>query len=134
MSAQLARLSNAINPDHAAESAGAAVLDAGEGIFEHGTVRRRDGEPARTLEKEVRCGLAAKILLRADLFLAYGWASQRSVPAIRDQVAAALAAARHTGWQRLLDEQRTYLDEFWERADVELEGDAELQQAVRFAL
>jgi alpha,alpha-trehalose phosphorylase len=72
--------------------------------------------------------------LRLVKFLAYGWSSQRSVPAIRDQVAAALAAARHTGWQRLLEEQREYLDEFWERADVELEGDAELQQAVRFAL
>ena len=31
-------------------------------------------------------------------------------------------------------EQRAYLDDFWERADVEIEGDAELQQAVRFAL
>ena len=27
-----------------------------------------------------------------------------------------------------------YLDDFWDRADVELDGDAELQQAVRFAL
>jgi alpha,alpha-trehalose phosphorylase len=72
--------------------------------------------------------------LRLVKFLAYGWSSQRSVPAIRDQVAAALAAAKHTGWQRLLDQQRKYLDEFWERADVELEGDPELQQAVRFAL
>ncbi len=48
--------------------------------------------------------------------------------------AAALAEARHTGWDGLLAEQRAYLDDFWERADVELEGDAELQQAVRFAL
>ena len=39
-----------------------------------------------------------------------------------------------TGWDGLLAEQRAYLDDFWERADVELEGDAELQQAVRFAL
>ena len=30
--------------------------------------------------------------------------------------------------------QREYLDDFWERADVEIEGDGELQQAVRFAL
>src|SRR3954451_13593654 len=72
--------------------------------------------------------------LRLVKFLAYGWSSQRSVPAVRDQVAAALAAARHTGWQGLLDQQRTYLDEFWQRADVELEGDAELQQAIRFGL
>ena len=38
------------------------------------------------------------------------------------------------GWDGLLAEQRAYLDDFWERADVELDGDAELQQAVRFAL
>jgi alpha,alpha-trehalose phosphorylase len=72
--------------------------------------------------------------LRVIKFLAYGWSSQRSTPALRDQVAAALAEARHTGWDGLLTSQRGYLDDFWERADVELEGDAELQQAVRFAL
>ena len=47
---------------------------------------------------------------------------------------AALAEARHTGWDGLLAAQRAYLDDFWDRADVELEGDLELQQAVRFAL
>ncbi len=67
-------------------------------------------------------------------FLAYGWSSQRSRPAVHDQVVAALAAARQTGWEGLLAEQRDYLDEFWRGADVEVEGDAELQQAVRFAL
>jgi alpha,alpha-trehalose phosphorylase len=54
--------------------------------------------------------------------------------ALLARFALSCAAPRHTGWQRLLDEQRTYLNEFWQRADVELEGDAELQQAVRFAL
>jgi alpha,alpha-trehalose phosphorylase len=72
--------------------------------------------------------------LRVVKFLAYGWSSQRSTSALREQVAAALAEARHTGWDGLLAGQRSYLDDFWERADVELEGDAELQQAVRFAL
>jgi alpha,alpha-trehalose phosphorylase len=72
--------------------------------------------------------------LRLIKFLAYGWSGQRSVPAVRDQVAAALAGARRTGWDGLLAEQRAYLDDFWDRADVEVEGDAELQQAVRFAL
>jgi alpha,alpha-trehalose phosphorylase len=67
-------------------------------------------------------------------FLAYGWSSERSVPAVRDQIVAALTQAHHTGWHGLLAEQRTYLDEFWERADVELEGDDDLQLAVRFAL
>jgi alpha,alpha-trehalose phosphorylase len=66
--------------------------------------------------------------------LAYGWSSQRSMVSIRDQVDAALASARRTGFDGLLDDQRAYLDDFWERADVELDGDDELQQAVRFAL
>ena len=72
--------------------------------------------------------------LRVIKFLAYGWSSQRSRPALHDQVVAALAAARLTGWEGLLAEQRQYLDAFWAGADVEIDGDAEVQQAVRFGL
>jgi alpha,alpha-trehalose phosphorylase len=72
--------------------------------------------------------------LRLVKFLGYGWSSRRSLPSVRDQVEAALAAATRSGWEGLLSAQRDYLDDFWDRADVELEGDAELQQAVRFAL
>jgi trehalose/maltose hydrolase-like predicted phosphorylase len=39
-----------------------------------------------------------------------------------------------TGWDGLLAEQRQYLDDFWDRADVEVDGDREVQQAVRFGL
>jgi len=53
---------------------------------------------------------------------------------VRDQVAAALAGARRSGWQGLVEEQRAYLDDFWGRADIEIDGDEELQQAVRFAM
>jgi alpha,alpha-trehalose phosphorylase len=72
--------------------------------------------------------------LRIVKFVAYGWSSTRSQPAMRDQVAAALLAARTAGWDQLVAQQRAYLDEFWASADVEVEGDVELQQAVRFAL
>ncbi|HYK84156.1 MAG TPA: glycoside hydrolase family 65 protein [Ktedonobacteraceae bacterium] len=72
--------------------------------------------------------------LRIVKLISYGWSSLRSRPAIHDQVVAALSAARLTGWEGLLAEQRAYLDEFWSRADIELEGDPEIQQAVRFAL
>jgi alpha,alpha-trehalose phosphorylase len=72
--------------------------------------------------------------LRIAKFIAYGWSSQRSMPSLRDQTHLALAAARRTGWERLLESQRDYLADVWERADIELEGDAALQQAVRFAL
>jgi alpha,alpha-trehalose phosphorylase len=67
-------------------------------------------------------------------FVAYGWSSQRSVPALRDQVDAALSAVLYTGWDSLVEEQRTYLDEFWDGADVIVDGDPAIQQAVRFGL
>jgi len=67
-------------------------------------------------------------------YLGYGWSSGRSRPALIDQVVGALAAAHLTGWDGLLAEQRDYLEGFWEGADVELDGDAEIQQAVRFGL
>jgi trehalose/maltose hydrolase-like predicted phosphorylase len=72
--------------------------------------------------------------LRLVKLLAYGWSSLRSRPSLRDQVAAALSSARYSGWEGLLAEQRAYLDDFWESADVEVEGDHEIQQAVRFGL
>jgi len=72
--------------------------------------------------------------LRVVKFVAFGWSAERSEPAVRDQVAAALTAAIETGWDGLVDEQRAYLDDFWGRADVEVDGDPEIQQAVRFSL
>ena len=72
--------------------------------------------------------------LRLVKFIAYGWSSERSLPAMRDQVGGALAEAQQGGWDRLVSEQREYLDDFWERADIEIDGDPELQQAVRFSL
>jgi alpha,alpha-trehalose phosphorylase len=72
--------------------------------------------------------------VRIVKLIAYGWSSLRSRPAIHDQIMAALSAARLTGWDGLLAEQRAYLDNFWASGDVELDGDLEIQQAVRFAL
>ncbi|MFW0153391.1 glycoside hydrolase family 65 protein [Mycobacterium sp. smrl_JER01] len=82
----------------------------------------------------VVCALKAGERLRLVKYLAYGWSSLRSCPALRDQVAAAIAGARYTGWAGLLRSQRDYLDEFWDCADVEVDGDADCQQAVRFGL
>ncbi|HEV7207505.1 MAG TPA: glycosyl hydrolase family 65 protein [Mycobacteriales bacterium] len=82
----------------------------------------------------VTCDLAPGERLRVVKYLAYGWSSQRSRPAIRDQVIAAMTGAKRAGWEGLVASQRGYLDDFWGRADVEVDGDAEVQQAVRFAL
>ncbi|MEK8108432.1 hypothetical protein NKG94_32420 [Micromonospora sp. M12] len=72
--------------------------------------------------------------LRVIKYLTYSWSSRRSLPALRDQVGAALAGARLDGWDGLHREQRNYLDAFWDASDVLVEGDPEVQQAVRFGL
>jgi alpha,alpha-trehalose phosphorylase len=82
----------------------------------------------------VAADLAPGQRLRVVKLIAYSWSSRRSHAALRDEVVAALAEARHTGWDGLAAGQRAYLDEFWAGADVELDGDTELQQAIRFAL
>src|SRR5439155_23513203 len=42
-------------------------------------------------------------------FIAYGWSSERSEPAVREQVVAALSEAQHNGWAGLLVEQLSTL-------------------------
>jgi alpha,alpha-trehalose phosphorylase len=85
-----------------------------------------------------RALIAAEVPLGEKLhitkYVGYGWSSTRSRPAVADQVSAALALAQLTGWDQLLAEQRAFLDDFWAGADVEVVGDPEIQQAVRFAL
>jgi len=109
-----AAMDHVIDGPHGTENSGECYADLGRLLI------TADAEPGKPL--------------RVVKFLAYGWSAERSMPAVRDQVGAALAGARHTGWDALLRQQREYLDDFWDRADVELEGDAELQQAVRFGL
>ena len=98
-----------------------------------GTVTAAESQPdlgRLTVSTELQPGEKLRIVK----FLGYGWSSQRSLPSLRDQVHLALAAARRSGWDGLLGSQREYLADFWERADIQLDGDAALQQAVRFAL
>ncbi|GAA4184100.1 glycosyl hydrolase family 65 protein [Gryllotalpicola kribbensis] len=47
---------------------------------------------------------------------------------------AQVETARRLGWAELLSRQRAVLDGFWRTADVEIDGDPRLQQAIRFAL
>jgi alpha,alpha-trehalose phosphorylase len=110
-------------------AAGMEHLVDGPGRVEVETEARKDW--ARTT---VVCNLEAGQKLRVVKLLAYGWSSMRTQPALRDQVAAALTGARYSGFEGLMEEQRRYLDDFWEVADVQIDGDSEIQQAVRFGL
>lgn len=83
-----------------------------------------------TVTAEVPAGKTLRVLK----YLAYGWSGRRSISSVRAQVRGSLSEARHTGWDGLLAAQRDFLSEFWENADVIVEGDDEMQQAVRFGL
>ena len=71
--------------------------------------------------------------LRVVKLLAYRWSSVESIEWLRDQVDASLENALAEGFDGLADIQRRYLDAYWSIADVELDGDPEIQQALRFA-
>ncbi|PVG84798.1 family 65 glycosyl hydrolase [Nocardioides gansuensis] len=128
--------------------------DGHRAVLVHGTARSRlrvaagmdhlldlPTDAVTTMESEedlarltVTCQLLRGQRLRVVKLLAYGWSSRRSAAALRDQVDAALAVARLAGWDALAAQQREYLDRFWERGDVQIEGDPALQQAVRVSM
>jgi alpha,alpha-trehalose phosphorylase len=120
---------------HTVRNSGLRVAAAMEHIVES-----PDGLQAATLSEPDlgRFGMAVVLqpgeVLRVTKFVAYGWSSERSLPAMRDQVEGALSAARRDGWDRLCADQRDDLAQYWARADVEIDHDPRIQQAVRFAL
>jgi alpha,alpha-trehalose phosphorylase len=120
---------------HSTRRSGLRMAAAMDHVIEgpDGTVTSCESEPdlARvTITTELDAGQTVRVLK----FLAYGWSSQRSRPSLRDQAEAALASAQRAGWDGLCEDQRAYLADFWDRADVELDGDTAIQQAVRFGL
>jgi alpha,alpha-trehalose phosphorylase len=92
---------------------------------------RAEGDLARLT---VAAHVPAGTKLTLTKYIGYGWSGRRSAPALRAQVDAALSMAMEAGWDELLRSQREFLDHFWLDADIELDGDPPLQQAVRFAI
>ncbi|HWW90265.1 MAG TPA: glycosyl hydrolase family 65 protein [Solirubrobacteraceae bacterium] len=93
---------------------------------------------SESFEDQARVAVTADLKrgehLRLVKLVAYGWSGQRLRPSIAGQARAAVLEAKHAGWDGLLAGQRAYLDDFWGRADVEIEGDTELQAAVRASM
>ena len=120
---------------HRTRGSGLRVAAAADHVVDGPSTTRTSSESGGDVARlTVTSLLAPGRTLRVEKMVSYGWSSIRSLPALRDQVDAALAGARSTGWDGLVREQRAYLDDFWGRADVEVDGDEEIQQAVRFAL
>ncbi len=100
-----------------------------------------EDEPVTRTESEPDLGrvtISTKLTpgrpLRLVKLLAYHWSSRESVEWLRDQVDASLQSALAEGFDGLAAAQRSFLDDYWAVADVELDGDPQIQQALRFAL
>ena len=65
--------------------------------------------------------------------LAYHWAPDGDSEALASATVRSLDEARACGFEELAALQRTALDEVWAHADIELDGDPEVQHALRYA-
>jgi len=72
--------------------------------------------------------------LRLVKYLAYRWSGSAAVEALEADADVSLDMAFDLGFERLESAQRALLDGFWADADIELDGDPEVQQALRFSL
>ncbi|WNV74491.1 glycoside hydrolase family 65 protein [Geodermatophilus sp. DSM 44513] len=64
----------------------------------------------------------------------YSWSHDAAADSVVGEASAAVGSAGDLGWDGLLAGQRAVLDELWATADVEVDGDPELQQALRYAV
>jgi len=65
-------------------------------------------------------------------FIAYATSRDTPEESIQTLAKKIAVSAAESGWQSLCNSQRTYLNQYWQSADVEIEGDDALQQGVRF--
>lgn len=98
-------------------------------------------DPAVTTEASAdlaRATIAASLepgeRLEIVKMVAHEYSDALAVEALRDRAEGAVAQAMREGWDGLVAGQRARLDDYWECADVEVEGAPRLQQAMRFAL
>jgi alpha,alpha-trehalose phosphorylase len=72
--------------------------------------------------------------IKITKFVAYHSSNGVPVQELADRCTRTLARAESEGTDRLLFEQREWLDGFWSNADIELRGDDRAQQALRWNL
>ena len=82
----------------------------------------------------VETGRAPNAAIRFTKYLAYCTSLEGDAAPCAERATAAAARASRRGFAQLVEEQRRELDQFWHGADVEIEGDLDLQQSLRFNL
>ncbi|MEM8620391.1 MAG: glycosyl hydrolase family 65 protein [Actinomycetota bacterium] len=70
--------------------------------------------------------------IRVTKLVAYHDSKGVPTPELADRCSRTLKRAEGDGIEQLFSEQREWLDEFWERSDIELRGDDRAQQALRW--
>ena len=85
-------------------------------------------------EVVVACDARPGMPIRLVKYMTYH--TSRSAPPreLCDRAERSLDRAVRDGFDSLQAEQRAFMDELWERSDVEIEGDVTAQQAIRFNL
>jgi alpha,alpha-trehalose phosphorylase len=78
-------------------------------------------------------GIAGQTV-RLTKFLTYHSSAHASVDELAERAERALERARGLGFEGLAASQQVYLGKFWDRADIEVRGNDELQQVTRFNL
>lgn len=67
-------------------------------------------------------------------FMAYYSGTEEEKKSLEKFAHSCLDEAMEVGYERLLKEQQEHLSQFWEKADVKIEGDAASEQGMRFSL
>ncbi|WP_299165609.1 glycoside hydrolase family 65 protein [uncultured Arthrobacter sp.] len=89
-----------------------------------------EDEVLTTVAVDLRPGEKASVVK----YICHVRSSDDSETELEARALAAMEDARKRGWNGLCFDQRAVLDEFWADTDVEIDGDAELQQGLRFDL
>ncbi|MEX5302295.1 glycoside hydrolase family 65 protein [Kocuria sabuli] len=121
-----------VHRTHGSRIGVAAAVDHAVELPEDGAVSTQcdDDQVVTTLVTDLRPGERAGFVK----YLCHVMSTDDPSVDLQERALAGLDGARRRGWDGLLADQRSELDEFWEGADVELDSDPELQLAVRFDL
>jgi alpha,alpha-trehalose phosphorylase len=114
------RLSLAAAMDHRIEA----------GNIHRATAEGDDGETRVVFAAEAGPGAPVRLVK----IMAYHWSADDPPERLAERASASLERALEVGLDGLVDRQRRHAKAFWDRTDVVVDGDAEVQQGLRFGL
>jgi alpha,alpha-trehalose phosphorylase len=121
---------------HRTKHSGLDVVSASEAVAHVGGQVLQAGDcgsdhcPGKRFTADVAVGTALVLVKFCALVTSRDFAGE----ALASEAERQVAQARQVGFEQLRAEQHLYMAKFWQDADVEIEGDAALQQGIRFNL